>query len=399
MNTRRAAAFVVARWIATHGHVSDMLPEGPDRAFVQDLVYTTVRRFRALRSVLGRLVPKWPKGEMEALLLVGGAQILYMPDVPDFAAVNETVTAAKSCPNKSIAKVVNGVLRNLIRRRAEFEECLRAAPLAERESFPNGIVNRWTERYGEDGAEKLCKWHNSPSETWLAYRPGAPEAFVRLPHGKKVSDVEGFAEGAFIVQDPATAGAIELLDVRPGMKVLDCCSAPGGKTIQCAWRLGGPANGARLVAQEVNPARRRVLSANLRRVGQDWVETVAKVEEGDLFDRVLADVPCSNTGVLRRRPDARWNWTKEHLAELVKLQSEIFAMASAHVAPGGLIVYSTCSNEPEENDGQISAFLAAHPDFEEVSRKESVPFESGQDGAFACALRRQDAHCRIPSDQ
>lgn len=389
MNSRRAAAFVVARWIATHGHLSEMLPDGPDRAFVQDLAYTTVRRFRALRSVLGKLVTKWPKGEMEALLLVGGAQILYMPDVPDFAAVNETVMAAKCCPNKSIAKVVNGVLRNLIRRREEFESYLKSAPLAERESFPNGIVNRWIERYGEESAERLCKWHNQPSETWLAYRPGAPEPFVRLERGRKVSDVEGYAEGAFVVQDPATAGAIELLDVRPGMKVLDFCAAPGGKSIQCAWRLGGPGNGARLVSQEVNPARRRRLVENLKRVGLDWVEAVAKAGDGELFDRVLADVPCSNTGVLRRRPDARWNWTKEHLAELVKLQSEIFVKAAAHVAPGGIIVYSTCSNEPEENEGQIESFLAANPGFEEVGRMVSVPFESGRDGAFACALRRK----------
>ena len=389
MNSRRAAAFVVARWIATHGHLSEMLPDGPDRAFVQDLVYTTVRRFRALRSVLGKLVTKWPKGEMEALLLVGGAQILYMPDVPDFAAVNETVMAAKCCPNKSIAKVVNGVLRNLIRRREEFEAYLKSAPLAERESFPNGIVNRWVERYGEEAAEKLCKWHNQPSETWLAYRPGAPEPFVKLERGRKVSDVEGYAEGAFVVQDPATAGAIELLDVQPGMKVLDFCAAPGGKSIQCAWRLGDPKNGARLVSQEVNPARRRRLMENLKRVGLDWVEAVAKAGEGDLFDRVLADVPCSNTGVLRRRPDARWNWTKEHLAELVKLQSEIFLKAAAHVAPGGIVVYSTCSNEPEENEAQIEAFLASNPDFEEVGRMVSVPFESGRDGAFACALRRK----------
>lgn len=389
MNSRRAAAFVVARWIATHGHLSEMLPDGPDRAFVQDLAYTTVRRFRALRSVLGKLVTKWPKGEMEALLLVGGAQILYMPDVPDFAAVNETVMAAKCCPNKSIAKVVNGVLRNLIRRREEFEAYLKSAPLAERESFPNGIVNRWIERYGEESAEKLCKWHNQPSETWLAYRPGAPEPFVKLERGRKVSDVEGYAEGAFVVQDPATAGAIELLDVQPGMKVLDFCAAPGGKSIQCAWRLGDPKNGARLVSQEVNPARRRRLMENLKRVGLDWVEAVAKAGEGELFDRVLADVPCSNTGVLRRRPDARWNWTKEHLAELVKLQSEIFLKAAAHVAPGGIIVYSTCSNEPEENEAQIEAFLSSNPDFEEVGRMVSVPFESGRDGAFACALRRK----------
>ena len=389
MNSRRAAAFVVARWIATHGHLSEMLPDGPDRAFVQDLAYTTVRRFRVLRSILGKLVTKWPKGEMESLLLVGGAQILYMPDVPDFAAVNETVMAAKCCPNKSIAKVVNGVLRNLIRRRDEFESYLKSAPLAERESFPNGIVNRWIERYGEADAEKLCKWHNQPSETWLAYRPGAPEPFVRLERGRKVSDVEGYAEGAFVVQDPATAGAIELLDVRPGMKVLDFCAAPGGKSIQCAWRLGNPGNGARLVSQEVNPARRRRLVENLKRVGLDWVEAVAKVGDGELFDRVLADVPCSNTGVLRRRPDARWNWTKEHLAELVKLQSEILAKAAAHVAPGGIIVYSTCSNEHEENEGQIESFLAANPGFEEVKRMVSVPFESGRDGAFACALRRK----------
>jgi 16S rRNA (cytosine967-C5)-methyltransferase len=182
---------------------------------------------------------------------------------------------------------------------------------------------------------------------------------------------------------------VELLDVKPGMKVLDFCSAPGGKTIQCAWRLGGKESGARLVAQEVNPARRRLLAENLKRVGAGWVETVAEGDAEARFDRVLADVPCSNTGVLRRRPDARWNWTREHLAELVKLQSEIFARAAERVVSGGLIVYSTCSNEPEENEGQIAAFLAAHPDFEEVGRKESVPFVSGRDGAFACALRRR----------
>ena len=389
MNSRRAAAFVVARWIATHGHLSEMLPDGPDRAFVQDLAYTTVRRFRALRSVLGKLVSKWPKGEMEALLLVGGAQILFMPDVPDFAAVNETVKAAKCCPNGSIAKVVNGVLRNLIRRRDEFEAYLRSAPLAERESFPNGIVTRWIDRYGEADAEKLCKWHNRPSETWLAYRPGLEKTFVRLERGKKVTDVEGYSEGLFVVQDPATAGAIELLDVRPGMRVLDFCAAPGGKTIQCAWRLETPENGARLVSQEVNSARRRRLLENLKRVGMDWVETVASVGDADVFDRVLADVPCSNTGVLRRRPDARWNWTKEHLAELVELQAGIFAKAAAHVATGGIIVYSTCSNEPEENEMQIESFLSSHPDFEEIGRKVSVPFVTGCDGAFACALRRK----------
>ncbi len=390
-----------------------MLPQGKDRAFVQDLVYTTVRRFRPLRSVLGELVAKWPKGELEALLLIGAAQILYMSDVPDFAAVNETVTAARSCANKSIAKVVNGVLRNLIRRRDEFEAKLSAAPLAERESYPNSLVRRWISRYGEDGAEALAKWHNQPAETWLAYPPGKGNSqFTLLPRGCRVTDVEGYEEGAFVVQDPATASAIELLDVHPGQSVLDFCAAPGGKTAQIAWRMGngeggmgnverGTGNGKGiLVAQEVNPARLRRLRENLSRLHLDWVETTSDVggpSDDDArtvfgqgqFDRVLVDAPCSNTGVLRRRPDARWRWTEDRLKSIVALQDEILSAAARYVAPGGILVYSTCSNEPEENADRVAAFLAANPGFAEKSRRESIPHESGHDGAFACALVRQ----------
>ena len=175
-NSRRAAAFVIARWLMTKDFPATLLPEGPDRAFVQDLVYTVIRRLRPLRKVLGALVTKWPKGELEALLYVGAAQVLYMDEVPDFAAVNETVEAAKACDNKSIAKVVNGVLRNLIRRRAEFEAQVAAAPLEERESFPTELVRRWTARFGADGAAKLCAWHNRPAITYLAMRPDVTTA-------------------------------------------------------------------------------------------------------------------------------------------------------------------------------------------------------------------------------
>ena len=245
MNSRRTAAFIVARWLATHEFPNELLPKGgSDRAFVQDVVYTTVRRFRPLRAVLGELMKTWPKGELEALVLVGAAQILYMPDVPDFAAVNETVAAAKMGDrSKRLDRVVNGVLRNLLRRRAEFEAKLAAAPLAERESYPNALVARWTARYGAEGAEKLARWHNTPAETWIA-RKGS---FEKLSRGERVADQPGFEEGAFIVQDPATAGAVDLLDVASGMSVLDFCAAPGGKTVQIAWRMGEGC----IVAQEV----------------------------------------------------------------------------------------------------------------------------------------------------
>ena len=403
MNSRRTAAFIVARWLATHEFPNEMLPKGgSDRAFVQDVVYTTVRRFRPLRAVLGELMKTWPKGELEALVLVGAAQILYMPDVPDFAAVNETVAAAKMGDrSKRLDRVVNGVLRNLLRRRAEFEAKLAAAPLAERESYPNALVARWTARYGAEGAEKLARWHNTPAETWIARRG----SFEKLPRGEKVADQPGFEEGEFIVQDPATAGAVDLLDVSTGetpvapgegMSVLDFCAAPGGKTVQIAWHMGEgraparPQQEARIIAQEVNPKRLARLKENLARMHLDNVTAVQKVEDGALFDRVLVDAPCSNTGVIRRRPDARWRWNADHLAQLVALQKEILNAAAAHVKPGGRLVYSTCSNEPEENAEQVAAFLAAHPDFTEVGRYESVPFETGHDGAFACALVRSE---------
>ena len=402
INSRRTAAFIVLKWLRTKDFPATMLPEGPDRAFVQDLVYTILRRLRALRKVLGVLVPKWPKGELESLLYVGAAQVLYMKDVPDYAAVNETVEAAKRCPQKSVAKVVNGVLHNLIRRRDEFEASLASAPLEERESFPTELVRRWTARFGDENAAKLCAWHNEPAKTFLARKDGS---FVELERGKKVTDVPGYAEGEFIVQDPGTALAVGLMDAKPGDAILDACAAPGGKTVQLAWR------GAKVTACEVNPKRRRKLEENLKRVlgsigsvetieSLDAVSAAGSVGDGSelktskpqnlkTFPKVLVDAPCSNTGVLRRRPDARWNWSVEKLAALVKLQAEILDQTARMVAPGGTLVYSTCSNEPEENDEQVKAFVARHPDFTLDTTRESVPFESGHDGAFAARLIRK----------
>ncbi len=378
-NSRRAAAFVLAAWIKTKEFPANLLPSGEDRAFVQDLVYTTIRRIRPLRRVLGELVKTWPKGELEALLYVGAAQILYMDEVPDFAAVNETVEAAKACPNPNVARVVNGVLRNLIRHREEIAARLAAAPVAERESFPGPLYRRWESRFGAEAAERLAVWHNQPAETFLARRDGT---FVTLERGRRVEEVAGFAEGEFIVQDPGTRLAVELMDVQPGEAVLDACAAPGGKTVQLAWR------GAAVTACEVNPKRRRRLEENLRRLKVEASVCSALPTDG-AFVKVLVDAPCSNTGVLRRRPDARWNWSEEKMSALVRLQAEILDQAARVVVPGGRLVYSTCSNEPEENLGQVEAFLSRHPDFTLAASQESLPFETGYDGAFAAALVRK----------
>ena len=381
-NTRRQAAFIFAKWLVTRDFPATMLPaSGPDRSFIQDLVYATIRHFRSLKFVLAKLVRTWPKGEMESLLYIGAAQILFLPSVPDFAAVSETVEAAKECANPSIPKVVNAVLRNLIRRREELAAELAHAPLAVRESFPDALVDRWTERFGFENAKELCAYHNRPAETFLAFPDGS---FRQLPRGRRVEAEPGFDEGAFIVQDPGTKVAVNLLAPAPGERILDACAAPGGKSIQIAWR------GADLTACEVNPRRRRRLEENLARTRlQARVQVAASL--GDLpaaaFDKVLVDAPCSNTGVLRRRPDARWNWDGEKLAVLIRMQREILSEAAAKVKPGGLVVYSTCSLEREENEAQVEAFLAAHPGATLEHQETALPFETQTDGAFAAAIR------------
>ena len=393
-NSRRAAAFIVARWLVTKDFPATMLPDGPDRAFVQDVVYTVIRHMRALRLALGRFVRQWPKGELEALLYVGAAQILYMPDVPDFAAVSETVKAAKACENKSIAKVVNGVLRNLIRQRAETEAAIVSAPLAERESYPDGLVEMWRARFGEAGAAALAAWHNQPAETFLAFPDGT---FRPLARGRRVEDEDGFAQGAFIVQDPATALAVSLTEPARGEKILDACAAPGGEPINTTCTNDPHADTALLPSllarhrdiHEVNPKRRRRLAENLARTRLDGqVDVIGELPAGVLYDKVLVDAPCSNTGVLRRRPDARWNWSADKRDALVRLQSDILEACAPRVRPGGALVYSTCSNDPQENQAQVAAFLARHRDFTLAREEESLPHETGHDGAYAAQLRR-----------
>ena len=377
-NSRRAAAFVLMRYLATKEFPQKLMVNVEDRSFVQDMVYTAVRRLRALRAILGQFVKKWPKGELESLLYIGAAQLLYMESVPDFAAVNETVSAARLSTNPSVAKVVNAVLRNIIRNRDAILEKLQQSPAEVRESFPSALFFRWVSKFGAKDAAEICAQANKPALTYLARKDGS---FTSLERGVKVEDVAGYHEGEFIVQDPATAAAIELMSPCSGEEVLDYCAAPGGKSIQMGWR------GANVTALEVNPRRRQVLEENIKRTRLDIKTIASNAEvEGRLFDGVLVDAPCSNTGVMRRRPDARWNWNERKLAELVALQAEILDAASRFVKPGGKMVYSTCSLETEENMGAIEGFLKRHGDFSLVAQKELTPLSTSSDGAFAALL-------------
>lgn len=398
MSSRREAIFVITRWLATQDFPDRLLPDSPDRAFITDLVYTTVRRHRTLVWALEQLMKRLPKGETGAALLVGACQLLFMPDVAEYAAVNETVEAAKLA-SKQTAGLVNGVLRNLLRQRESLLAKLAKETVGLRTSHPDALVTRWLERFGEAETLALCEWNNAPAETFLAYPPGAAEPFVPMPRGSRVEERPGFADGAFIVQDPATASCIGLLDIKPGLKVLDACAAPGGKTVQLAWRMGPPASKDHLlVALDLHADRLATVRANLERTRQTWVTVCqgdltenprAALEPFGLFDRILLDAPCSNSGVLRRRPDARWRWTTKRMKSLAATQAAMLESALSLLAPNGRLVYSTCSLEPEENRRQITALRKAHPEFACVGVEERIPTRSGTDGAFACALERQ----------
>jgi 16S rRNA (cytosine967-C5)-methyltransferase len=412
--TRRAAILAVTRWMDSGEAPEGLLPEGPERGFVMDLVYGVVRWRRALDWILARCVEKPPAGETRAALMLGIYQVLWRPAIPDYAAVHATVEAAKIASRRS-APLVNGVLRTVARRREELRAELESQPVAIRLSHPDVLVRRWTARWDAGVAARLCEIDNQPAETVVACLPGraSPRELAErmqrhgvdaqshpadgncliVPHGIRVEDLPGYAEGLFVLQDPATLAAVRLLNVAPGLRVLDACAAPGGKTVQIAARL---AETGRLVAMDRSEPRLAVLRENLARLRLDGAVEVAcgdvasaGAAAGEPFDRVLLDVPCSNTGVLRRRPDARWRFTATRLKRLAALQFDLLRGGFSRLAAGGRLVYSTCSLEQEENEQVVARLLSEEPSAQLVDTVQRHPAADGTDGAFAAALERR----------
>lgn len=419
--TRIDALRILERWSASGDFPDRMFGEIPSarRGFAMDLVYSTVRNVRALEAALRPFLAREPEHPHAlAALLLGAAQILKMPDVAEHAAVFSTVEALKALDGPRPCGFANGVLRNLLRNKGVALETLAAAPLAVRESHPDAQVARWTARFGAERAEAICKWDNEPASpvvlslpgrpqpaelmaSFLAAgveakrHPGVPGRAVVIPHGSHVDRLPGFEDGMFSIQDPATLEAVRLLDVRPGQRVLDACAAPGGKSVQIAALLEG--TGGSLVSMDCWRDRLVPLRDNLRRFGFDGLARVVcgdakRIRLSDVggapFDRILADVPCSNTGVQRRRADARWRFDETRLAALVQVQEAILENLAGMLAPDGRLVYSTCSLEGEENDAVVAGFLARHPDWRLAGRAALVPPDRACDGAFAAALER-----------
>jgi 16S rRNA (cytosine967-C5)-methyltransferase len=342
-----------------------------------------------------------------------------MDNVEEYAAVHETVEAVKSRRHKDAiraAGMINAVLRNIQEEKATILQNLKKQSDEIRLSHPESLINRWVKQYGERDTLQLCEWNNQPAETILRVEPAriepdefikaleaakiyaephpfpSAETFLILPRGVAVPKVPGYKEGWFTVQDPATSVSVELLDPRPGESVLDACAAPGGKTAMMAGMMEGKGE---LVAMDVHDDRLDTLQDTIQRTGWDFV----KILKGDAskgfpektkqFDAILLDVPCLNTGVLRRRVDARWRFTRDRIEMIKKTQRQILNAMSKHVKPGGRMVYSTCSLEVEENEEMVSRWAREHGEFRLVKAKRLFPPKSGTDGAYAALLVKE----------
>ncbi len=382
-----------------------------DRGLARELTLGTARRRGTLRAVI-RTFLRRPKNYLSRpiaeIIETAAYQLLMLDRVPDFAVVDEAVDLARITGHKRQAGFVNGLLRNLARaveeRRAgpPARSCdvlpvnsgrfvrlgkavlpdpleTPAEHLAAAWSLPMDLAGRWMKRYGIERAWQLGAHAserpplivraNLARTTAEALRERFAEAGVDaqphenghslvLPGGEDVTSLEAFRAGLCQPQDPTATAVLDDAQshIRPGMAVLDFCAAPGTKTTQLAEQLAGE---GRIVAADINDTKLERIRENCRRMHVDIVEPMLAPQVGGLdpesFEIALVDVPCSNTGVLARRVEARWRFSQTGVAELVHTQEMLLVMAAAFVRPGGHVIYSTCSIEPEENHGVVQA--------------------------------------------
>jgi len=406
----------------THGNPSYKTLSDADRALTRAILTTALRHLPRIEAAIASLIDTpLPEGAraLHHVLVAAAAQILYL-DVPPHAAVDLAVEQANRDPrNRRFAKLVNAVLRRLVR---EKDEVL--SKIASVSPVPAWFRERLIASYGEVEAARIAEAQLVPAAIDLTVKSD-PEAWAKILGGKvlptgsvrlaafdgAVSGLEGFSEGAWWVQDAAASIPAKLFGDLNGKRVADLCAAPGGKTAQLVQA------GARVQAVEQSANRLARLKENLTRLGLE-----AELISGDLFDfqpaelldGVLVDAPCSSTGTTRRHPDVLWTKGPEDIAKLSALQERMLRHAVTLVKPGGIIVFSNCSLDPSEGEELVARVLDHHPELKRLPiERENWPgleaaisplgefrttpamlpgdenFAGGMDGFFASVLQLQ----------
>jgi 16S rRNA (cytosine967-C5)-methyltransferase len=396
-----------------------------DRRWTRELVYGMLRNrggidailSERVRGGLARLDP-----DVIDLLRLGVYQLMNMGSVPAYAAIAQTVELAKRRHGIGASKLVNAVLRRTDRERDDLKTTTPSDAvdaLAFKYSHPRWLIARWIERWGEQDTERLLALNNA--EAPIVIRPygivreqleatmeaagvhvsEAPYArdSIAISGGTTFTELGAFKNGLFFVQDPAATLVTEYAAIPIGATVADLCAAPGGKSLELARTAGTVFAGDKSLArlQRLLANQRRLESAHLHPFVGDARNPAIKP-----VDAVLIDVPCTGTGTFRRHPDARWRIKVSDIAVMSALQKTIVRAAAQVVKPEGLLIYSTCSLEPEENEAQVESFLSENlnwilepppdgtvaPDLLDRGRLHVLPHRHGTDGAFAARLRR-----------
>ncbi|MEL6137059.1 MAG: 16S rRNA (cytosine(967)-C(5))-methyltransferase [Cyanobacteria bacterium J06628_6] len=368
-----------------------------DRRLATELVYGSVRRQRTLDALIDQLGKK-PAAQqaldLRLALRLGLYQLRYLDQVPDHAVVSTTVNLAKQNRLGKLSGVVNGMLRQYIRLSDNGQDPLQlpsdpVQALAIAYSFPDWIIQNWQALLPADEVEALCDWFNRApvidlrvnrlrasvgrvetalSEAGIAVDRllGVPDALRLREHVGNLRQLPGYTEGWWSVQDSSAQRVSSLVDPQPGELIVDACAAPGGKAAHLAELMGDQGV---VLACDRTPQKIRKIEQNIQRLQLKSVQTRlgdsrSQADLAGKADRVLLDVPCSGLGTLHRHADARWRQTPETVAGLVTLQAELLEQAATWVKPGGVLVYSTCTLQPDENENQIHAFLAHHSDWQ-----------------------------------
>ena len=442
-DTARGAAALVLRMVLDDGaytnialnqylrgsRLSDL-----DRRLATELVYGTVKALGTLDWYLAQCVTRpldKVAPEILCILRMSAYQLLYMERIPASAACNEAVKLTRSVSHEGSAKFVNGVLRGLLRKQAARELAFPeegeddAGYLSLKYYHPRWLVKRWLGPWGREGTERLLAFDNSAApvclrvNTLVTTREQLLQALAEA--GAQVHASAWSADGIvceklpslhalmaalpkhFYIQDESSMLVAPLLAAAPGMRVLDLCSAPGGKTTHIAQLMQ---NKGEIIACDVHEHKLELIAENAKRLDITCIEpllndaTVERSEWLGAFDRVLVDAPCSGMGVLRRRAEARWRKQRKDLKLFPPLQLAILEQAAKYVKNGGRMVYSTCTIEQSENHYLVEEFLAKHPEWqrvpfvhprtgEEVTELQLLPQVDEIDGFYICVLERK----------
>jgi 16S rRNA (cytosine967-C5)-methyltransferase len=407
-----------------------------DAGLATELVYGTISRLNTLDYFLERFVTKgiqklqpWVRN----LLRLSLYQLMYLDRIPPHAAVNEAVNLAKRRGHQGISGMVNGVLRSVLRSKDELV-LPSGLPPAERialeHSHPLWLVERWIDEYGEGAAEAICRANNEPPavsvrvNTTMISREGmlaeleqagvkaAPSALspegILVYGGGNMALTDWYRDGQISIQDESSMLVAGAVAPEPGMRVLDCCAAPGGKTAHMAELMK---DRGEIVANELHEHKRKLIEAQAERLGLGSIQAVtgdalelARRYPADSFDRILLDAPCSGLGVIRRKPDLKWTKTPDDIGEIAALQRKLLDSVSSLLRVGGIMVYSTCTIGREENEQVVRHFLDTHPGFglpedsggtwgklhsdAEGAGVQIMPQDYGSDGFYIARIRR-----------